>query len=107
MNATNSIRFILFILFWISIGNAAANGTSQDFISVDSGFACGSDITCDPAAQYCYVMIGGPKGVPPGYHCVDVPSVTSPLTCETIPDIGIGCNCTESDSGVTVTCTAP
>jgi hypothetical protein len=53
------------------------------------------------------VMIGGPKGVPPGYHCVDVPNVTSPPTCETIPDIGIGCNCTESDSGVTVTCTAP
>ena len=90
-----------------SDGNITGNASSPVLFVEGGGFACGPDLTCDPTTQYCYVVIGGPKGVPPGFSCVDVPNVTPPLTCETIPDVGVGCECVESDGGITVTCTAP
>jgi hypothetical protein len=87
--------------------NIAGEGAARALLGAGGSFACGPDLACSSVTQYCSVVIGGPKGVPPGYSCVDVPDVAPPLTCETIPDIGIGCECTESDGGVTVTCTAP
>jgi hypothetical protein len=91
----------------MSIGNAAADGATPNSLNPGGGLACGPELTCDAQTQYCYVMLGGPTGVPPGYRCNDVHNAEFPVTCKTIPDIGIGCECTESDSGVTVTCTAP
>lgn len=85
----------------------AVNGSAPAFLVASGGFACGPDIGCNPATQYCNILIGGPKGVPSSYSCVDVSDVGSRLTCETIPNIGIGCECTEADGEVTVTCTAP
>ncbi len=87
--------------------NIVEDGVALAFLDVGDGFACGPDLICDPAAQYCYVLIGGPKGVPNDYSCVDISAEGSLPTCETIPNIGIGCECTESDGGITVTCTAP
>jgi hypothetical protein len=88
-------------------GNIQTNPIAPFLLVAGGGFACGPDITCNPASQYCNILIGGPKGVPPGYECVDVAGVGPGLTCDTIPDPGIGCECTEADGGVTVTCTAP
>jgi hypothetical protein len=90
-----------------SNGHVAGEGAARALLGAGGAFACGPDLACNPATQYCYVSIGGPTGVPPGYRCVDVPDVAPPLTCETVPNIGIGCECTESDDGITVTCTAP
>jgi hypothetical protein len=90
-----------------SADNIAEDAASQALLGAGGGFACGPDLTCDSTTQYCYVLIGGPKGVPPGYSCVDVSNVAPPLTCETIPDIGVGCECADSDGDITVTCTAP
>ena len=90
-----------------SDGNITGNAAARALLAAGGSFACGPDLTCDPTTQYCWVLIGGPTGVPPGYSCVDVPNVAPRLTCETIPDIGIGCECAESDGGITVTCTAP
>ena len=89
-----------------SDGNIAGDVADRALLAAGGTFACGPDLTCDPTTQYCWVVIGGPKGVPPSYSCVDVPDVGWP-TCESIPDIGVGCECTESDGGITVTCTAP
>lgn len=85
----------------------AEEGVARVLLEADDGFACGQDLICDPTAQYCYVLIAGPKGVPTSYRCVGISAEGSLLTCETIPNIGIGCECTESDGGTTVTCTAP
>jgi len=90
-----------------SDGNIAGDAAERVLLAAGDNFACGPDLTCDPTTQYCWVLIGGPTGVPPGYSCVDVPNVPPPLTCKTIPSIGIGCECAESDGGITVTCTAP
>ncbi len=87
--------------------NIAVDGSAPAFLVASGGFACGPDLGCNPATQYCNILIGGPKGVPTSYSCVDVSDVGSRLTCETIPNIGIGCECTEADGEVTVTCTAP
>jgi hypothetical protein len=71
------------------------------------GFACGPDTVCNRTTQYCSVLFGGPRGVPPSYACVDLPDgLPSPPTCESIP-VAIGCECIESGGGITVTCTAP
>ena len=88
-------------------GNIQTNPIAPILLVAGGGFACGPDLTCNSSTQYCHVVIGGPKGVPPGYQCVDVPAVVPGLTCDTIPDIGIGCECTEGSGGVTVTCSAP
>lgn len=77
------------------------------FLVAGGGFACGPDLACEPATQYCAVVIGGPKGVPPGYGCVAPPEAIFSPTCENIPDIGAGCECQELNGGITVTCTAP
>lgn len=87
--------------------NVAGDEASQARHIEGEDFACGPDLTCDSATQYCYEIFGGPKGVAPGYKCVDVSGAVSPPTCETIPDIGIGCECTDTADGVKVTCTAP
>lgn len=72
----------------------------------DGGLACGPNLVCNPATQYCSVLFSGPM-VTPNYACADLPEdCPSPPTCECIR-AGIGCDCTESDSRVTVTCTAP
>ena len=86
-------------------GKAAADVVA--FLVAGEGVACGPDLACDPERQYCAVVIGGPKGVPPGYSCVDVSDATFSPTCENIPDIGVGCECQELNGGITVTCTAP
>lgn len=81
--------------------------TNQNTMAETGGFACGPDTVCDRTTQYCYVLFGGPRGVPPSYTCVALPDrCPSPPTCECIP-AGIGCECTKSDGGITVTCTAP
>jgi hypothetical protein len=85
----------------------STDAAAQTLVVAGGGFACGPNLACDPSTQYCSVVVGGPKGVPPGYSCVDVSAVTAAPTCETIPAIGVGCECTEANGGVTVTCTAP
>jgi hypothetical protein len=73
-----------------------------------SSLACGPNLVCNPTTHYCSAFFGGPVGVPPNYVCADLPDdCPSPPTCECIRGIGIGCECTESSDGITVTCTAP
>ena len=89
-------------------GSDRSDGAAAEtFIVAGSGFACGPDLACNPTTQYCSVLIGGPKGVPPSHSCVDVLDVGPWPTCESIPDIGVGCECAESDGGIRVACTAP
>lgn len=107
MSSTNYVTLFSLFVLYMSIGNAVADVATPNSPAVGGGLACGPAFTCDAETQYCYVMLGGPAGVPPGYRCENVRNLGSPLTCETIPAIDIGCKCAESDSGVTVTCTAP
>lgn len=72
-----------------------------------SGFACGPELICYEDTQYCSVVIGGPEGTAPGYDCLDLPEGAAPGSCEALPNIGIGCECSDDGLGVTVTCTAP
>lgn len=88
------------------LGDKAAADVAALLVA-GGGFACGPDLACDPATQYCAVVIGGPKGTAPGYSCVDLPDAFSPPTCERIADIIGGCACQQSNGGVTVTCAAP
>ena len=118
MQTRRFLGFGLLILLMFSVGlinvqnahpqgNIPTHPTDPILLVAGGGLACGPDLICNPATQYCHVLIGGPKGVPPGYNCVDVPIVGPEPTCDTIPDIGLGCECTDADGGVTVTCTAP
>jgi hypothetical protein len=69
--------------------------------------ACGPQLTCDPAKQYCSILVGGPVGVPPSYSCTALPAGCGAIpTCECIRP-PIGCSCAEASGGLSVTCTAP
>ena len=69
--------------------------------------ACGPQLTCDPAKQYCSILTGGPVGVPPSYACTALPAACGGTpTCECIGAV-IGCTCTGISGRVSVTCTAP
>ncbi len=72
------------------------------------GLACGADLVCNAATQYCSVMRGGPVGVPPSYACTALPQNCSPTpTCQCL-QVAIGCSCAEPERGrLTVTCNAP
>lgn len=72
----------------------------------DQGLACGPNLVCNPAAQYCSVLYGGPVGVPPSYTCADFPAGSPPIpNCDNLNVTG--CKCTESFGHITVTCLAP
>jgi hypothetical protein len=111
MNTSKSIGLVglavtlLSLRFTVQCGGSS-NGEGAIRGLPDVGFGCGPALVCNPTGQYCSVLRGGPAGTQPGYACVDVPGALQP-TCESIPDIGIGCACVAVDGGVTVTCTAP
>ena len=70
-------------------------------------FACGPELVCNPATQYCSVFAGGPVGVPKSYACAALPdNCLSNPSCNCLPE-RIGCTCDQSDGRITVTCTAP
>ena len=89
-------------------GTAAGVAAARSRAVEGSGLACGPALVCEQTTQYCITVFRGPAGAPPAHSCADFPeSGLSPPTCESIQGMGIGCKCTESDGGITVTCTAP
>jgi hypothetical protein len=74
--------------------------------SDEDSFVCGPDLACNPTTQYCFVVLGGPRGVSPGYQCQDLPADCSSSTCECFSS-SFGSKCTESDGDITVITTAP
>jgi hypothetical protein len=85
-----------------------ACGASAGERASGGGLACGSELVCDPATQYCSVSLGGPVGVPATYACAGVPDACpSPATCECVGGMRIGCECTVSDGLISVICRAP
>ena len=76
-------------------------------VNLGQAFACGPDITCDRSTQYCSVFSGGPVGVPRNYACAALPdNCLSKPSCACLPE-RLGCACSETGGGITVTCTAP
>jgi hypothetical protein len=63
-------------------------------------FSCGT-ATCSDL-QYCSTMTGGPAGSPTSYNCVSLGGCT---TCACLGQTG--CNCTENQGSITVSCAAP
>jgi hypothetical protein len=87
---------------------ALADEPAETASSAEGGIACGPALACEQTTQYCHIVVGGPGGVPSGYSCADLPEGSlSPPTCENMADAWIGCECTESSGGITVTCKAP
>lgn len=111
MNAQKYRNSVLLLTLSLALaGNVFADGRSSEEDAAGT-FACGPKLFCDGSTQYCAVSTGGPVGIPPAQHdyrCADLPSdCPSPATCECMTNISIGCECTESDGNITVTCKAP
>jgi hypothetical protein len=103
---TGTARTELVTDFLSRTDNPGEEAAAQPILVASGDFACGPNLTCDATTQYCSIVVGGPKGAPRGYSCVDAPDVSSPPTCERIS--AVGCECTElNGGGITVTCTAP
>ncbi|MEB2312872.1 MAG: hypothetical protein OZ921_08800 [Sorangiineae bacterium] len=71
--------------------------------STASTFACGSELSCDSATQYCSIASGGPCCNPPRYSCEPVPAACkNDVTCGCI-EAEVGAQeCSDSGRGVTV-----
>jgi hypothetical protein len=99
---------------WLLIGTIlfACSASSPPLVSDAAGgrlarMACGPALSCDRNVRYCSVFLGGPRGVPPTYRCLDFPEACGvPASCDCIP-VPIGCVCEGSEGRITVTCTAP
>jgi hypothetical protein len=85
-------------------GNAAIGGAGQTGGASTSGSICSPD--CDPAAQYCYSIVGG------AIHTPVISCQALPSTCGATPSCtclsSVCGSCTQSAIGVlTKTCLAP
>lgn len=95
-------------------GDAPRDGQDQG-ATADAGddassenLACGAD-SCEPLAEYCSALVGGPAGSPTTYECVELP-----VECigDRVPTCAcfandLGCDCESGPSGIMVTCSAP
>jgi hypothetical protein len=78
---------------------SCSNGTCKSHYAGKT-FPCGA-ATCSDL-QYCSSMTGGPAGSTPSYSCVALGG------CASCSCIGrTGCNCTENQGFITVSCAAP
>jgi hypothetical protein len=74
-------------------------GTCRSYYS-GTTFPCGATTCSD--LQYCSAITGGPAGSPTSYSCVSLGGCT---TCACLGQTG--CNCTENQGAITVSCAAP
>ena len=70
--------------------------------SVYSGvkFACANTVCTQ--TQYCQIVIGGPAGSEPSGNCLSR-GICNDCTCVN----PVGCECTDTNGNITVTCAAP
>ncbi len=72
-----------------------ATGSSSESSGADSsgsesggaGFACGDDLECDPAAEYCQRQVSDVGGEPDGYQCLPLPKACEgEISCDCLAD---------------------
>lgn len=67
-----------------SSGESSGADSSGGSESGGSAFACGDELECDPATQYCQRQVSDIGGEPDGYQCLDLPEACGGV---------IGCEC--------------
>jgi hypothetical protein len=81
--------------------DAGSDASAQDLV-------CGAE-NCEPLAEYCSALVGGPAGSPTTYECAELPPECiggGVPTCACFAN-DLGCDCDSGPEGMTVTCAAP